>query len=368
MFLCGGVSGTSACEVSLVRARSRKPCELGKSFGCEGTSMWISSGCRGSFVCQGNHVTCGFSGLTYTGLRHECTCAMWHEGGTYLAGTGTAKLALPRGLIHDSAPQHPRLHEAGQGKPRFVPGSVNESLIATFAMWNLLDASMHELSPEQNYQTGYVRELQLRRMINLVRQPSVRVYCEIGFNGGHSAAAMLLANPALQVHSFDLMAWRYSNRSQDILKTMFGPRLTMHPGDSTLTVPAWTRRNPRECDVLFVDGDHTQSGARKDMVNMMWAAAPDSFAVADDINSDPGRALHALAKQGKLDVVESYGPFEAPSPHNPCMRTAKRGPYCAAWGFAVYVYPSNESKPRPHAMRTRDRRVARHALRGGGVY
>ena len=68
----------SGCEVSLRRRMSKKPCELGKSFGCEGTSMWISSGCRGKFVCQGNRVTCGSSGLTYSGLRHECTCAMWH--------------------------------------------------------------------------------------------------------------------------------------------------------------------------------------------------------------------------------------------------------------------------------------------------
>ena len=329
----------SGCEVSLRRQMSRKPCELGKSFGCEGTSMWISSGCRGKFICHGNRVTCGTEGLGYKTPRHGCTCALWHEGGTYLAGTGTAKLALPRGLIHDSAPQHPRLREARQGEPRFVPGSVNESLVATFTVWNLLDATMHRLSPEQNYQTGYVRELQVRRMINLVRQPSVRVYCEIGFNGGHSAAAMLLANPRLQVHSFDLMAWRYSNRSLELLTTMFGPRLTMHPGDSTRTVPEWTRRNPRECDVLFVDGDHTQSGARKDMLNMVGAAAPGAFAVADDINSSPGKALHALAAQGKLHVAESYGPFEAPSPHNPCMRTATRGLYCVAWGFAVYVYP-----------------------------
>ena len=51
-------------------------------------------------------------------------------------------------------------------------------------------------------------ELQLRRMIQLVRDPSVKTYCEIGVNGGHSAAAMLLANPELVVHGFDLMAWR----------------------------------------------------------------------------------------------------------------------------------------------------------------
>ena len=124
--------------------------------------------------------------------------------------------------------------------------------------------------------------------------------------------------------------------------------------------------------MLFVDGDHGQNGARKDMVNMMWAAAPGAFAVADDINSEPGKALHALAKQGKLDVVESYGPFEAPSPHNPCMRTAKRGPYCTGWGFAVYVYPPrNESGPGPNAMRTRDifkmARGTARAERGRGV-
>ena len=106
---------------------------------------------------------------------------------------------------------------------------------------------------------------------------------------------------------------------------------------------------------------------------MMWAAAPGAVAVADDINSDPGLALHALARQGKLDVLESYGPFEAPSPHNPCMRTAKRGPICAAWGFAVYAYPPrNESKPGPNAMRTRDslkkvRGTARTDRGGGGA-
>ena len=75
------------------------------------------------------------------------------------------------------------------------------------------------------------------------------------------------------------------------------------------------------------------------MARRLQAKFARNFAVADDINSAPGKALHALAAQGKLHVAESYGPFEAPSPHNPCMRTATRGLYCVAWGFAVYVYP-----------------------------
>lgn len=151
---------------------------------------------------------------------------------------------------------------------------------------------------------------------------------------------MLLANPHLHVHSFDLMGWGYSNETVRLLRTMFGKRLVMHPGDSTRTVPAWTQEAPHRCEVLFVDGDHSVRGAAIDMNNMRQAAAPGAMAVADDINSDPGRALESLAKDGSIEVLESYGPFEAPSPHNPCMRTAKRGPYCTSWGFAVYVYPN----------------------------
>ena len=68
-----------------------------------------------------------------------------------------------------------------------------------------------------------------------------------------------------------------------------------------------------------------------------------AYAVADDINSDPGKALDELRRQGSVLVLESYGPFEAPSPHNPCMRTAKRGRYCLAWGFAIFAYPEEGS-------------------------
>ena len=114
---------------------------------------------------------------------------------------------------------------------------------------------------------------------------------------------------------------------------------------------------------------HSQSGARKDMVNMRLAAAPGAVAVADDINSHPGHTLQTLAEQGTLDLLESYGPFEAPSPHNPCMRTAARGPYCASWGFAVYVYTtSNKSNPGFNVMRSRKivRTLARTGSGKGG--
>lgn len=73
----------------------------------------------------------------------------------------------------------------------------------------------------------------------LVSAPNVSTYCEIGFNGGHSAAAMLLTNPRVTVHAFDLMAWPYSNATSALISAQFGARFNMHRGDSTRTVPVW---------------------------------------------------------------------------------------------------------------------------------
>ena len=143
------------CTVTLLHTTSKKPCTPGVSFGCEGSTMWIGSGCRGKFQCDGHVVTCGFAGLAYSGPRHACTCAPVHFGGTFLAGTGTPSISLPADLIDQGAPLHPRLIQARQGDARFVPGSVNESLTATYAIWNLkrVCLKLHLTGPNSSYNT-----------------------------------------------------------------------------------------------------------------------------------------------------------------------------------------------------------------------
>ena len=82
--------------------------------------------------------------------------------------------------------------------------------------WNILDATMASAPSGQSgvfWQTGYVRELQIRRMVELAqRLPTERPvhYCEIGMNGGHSAVSMLLAHPNLTAHVFDPLEYDYS--------------------------------------------------------------------------------------------------------------------------------------------------------------
>jgi predicted O-methyltransferase YrrM len=328
------------CNVTLVRRTSKKACVASVSYGCIDQHMWIGPGCRGQFICNGLSITCGVPGRILEGIppRHFCTCTMAQRGGIF----GRSASAVPYADIPAALSAPPVLVQAKLGAARFLPSGNTETMAAIFTMWNLLDAMMALAEPGYAWQTGYVRELQLRRMVELVRQPDVRVYCEIGFNGGHSSAAMLLANPQLTVHAFDLMMWKYSNVTTSLLRTTFGQRFRLHPGDSAVTVPAWTREHPRKCDMIFVDGDHSLQGAMLDMVNMRNATREGGMAVADDINSDPGSALETLRGLDQLVIPESYGPFDAPSAFNQCMRGPSfRSPVCSRWGFALFKYRSD---------------------------
>ena len=79
------------------------------------------------------------------------------------------------------------------GRARFRPAG-DEVMPAIFATWNILDATMYARSRlihndssgkseeyvgrKHVWQTGYLREVQVRRMVQLVRRRNVRNYCE----------------------------------------------------------------------------------------------------------------------------------------------------------------------------------------------
>ena len=202
------------------------------------------------------------------------------------------------------------------------------------------------------YQTGYVREIQVRRMVELVRAPGMARYCEVGMNGGHSAVAMLLANTNVTVEVFDIMNLKYSWPVAQVLKAGFGDRFVLHPGKSGDTLPQWTtglRANGSHCDLVLVDGSHDASVAGFDLRQLRRAATPRTRLVVDDINMPPGRALAKEVERGRIQVLEQYGPFARNTRINPCMRTppgvpeegvrrqmrAKYNFMCPRWGFAV---------------------------------
>ena len=322
------------CAISLV-ADPEGACVLGKNYGCYTgeRKMWTIAPCKAQFVCEGFELQCRASRITEKpGRVHNCSCfeheQRLHAGMPMVVGTVPAEIA------------ESRLVEGNIRKPRFVANTTVEMLHATFTFWNLLDRVMLQ-SSHSNYQTGYVREMQVRRMIQLVNAPGVRTYCEIGMNGGHSASSMLLANPALTVHSFDIMYWNYSWPVANLLSTAFGSRFVLHPGNSRATVPQWHTELGSQaavCDMLLVDGDHSHSGAVADLQNFRPLAMRGAPVVVDDIATAPGAALKSLERSGLLLVRENYGPYDPPSRFNRCLRTYNRGVMCLPWGFSVVEY------------------------------
>jgi len=330
--------GTPSCTISLKEQTSKKSCIAGESFGCYdgGQMMWIAKGCRGDFVCNGAEVHCGTT-VSYlrttiegSGVGRNCTCLERERSGDYAADPSPVSTQLGSRRLNNDLPY---------GEPRFEPKSFDEAIAATFVFWDLLDALMFTNSPKQLYATGYVRELQIRRMIEMVRQPEVRTYCEVGLNGGHSSVAMLLANPKLVVHAFDLLAWPYSHPVVKLLKLRFGERFQIHAGSSHETLAPWAEsfsRNGSKCDLVFVDGDHGESGAYQDMADFRAALTPRTRVVVDDIAVGPGCVMRRLASLGIVRVAETYGPYDAPAKHNPCMRGKRSS--CLTWGFSVMLF------------------------------
>ena len=90
---------------------------------------------------------------------------------------------------------------------------------------------------------------------------------EIGFNAGHSALLMLLANPDLKLTCFDDLSHKYSQKCFDYLKYNFRDRITLVAGNSTDTVPKHNSTTPSEYDLIHIDGSHVPEIAEADLAN-----------------------------------------------------------------------------------------------------
>jgi len=130
--------------------------------------------------------------------------------------------------------------------------------------------------------------------------------CEIGFNGGHSAAIFLAAMGGKgRLTAFDFGEWAYSQTAISYVETLYPEgRLEFVKGNSAVTVPDWTQKNGRICDLFSVDGDHVYEGVKVDIKNAIKATRPGGTIILDDMNpaSDAGtrRAFDDAVKAGLL--------------------------------------------------------------------
>ncbi|CAM9779648.1 unnamed protein product [Ectocarpus sp. 12 AP-2014] len=139
--------------------------------------------------------------------------------------------------------------------------------------------------------------------------------CEVGFNAGHSSLNWLLySRPSTKVLAFDLGEYEYMRHALDFLQAVFPGRLEVLIGHSTETIPAYAvaeeaaGRDPHTCNVLFVDGDHTEEGAYADLINFRALASRDWNVLAIDDLEDPPeetawRRFRDEDKGGRLERV-----------------------------------------------------------------
>ena len=132
---------------------------------------------------------------------------------------------------------------------RFQPRTLQQYHAAVATVWNLLDRNIekaarncrsHQHCPGTPF--GYIRPAQLEHYSSFVWRKGPMRYCEIGFNGGHGTVAMLLANPKLQVHSFELGGYAYTAAAAELVHLYFGERFQYHLGNSQKLVPAFAEQ------------------------------------------------------------------------------------------------------------------------------
>lgn len=117
-------------------------------------------------------------------------------------------------------------------------------------------------------------------------------YLEIGVRQGRSMAMVAAGHPAVHVFGFDLWQQDYakmSNPGPDFVISQMKEIghvgvLRLITGDSHITVPAFLKSQPNlKFDLITVDGDHSEKGARADLETVLPRLAIGGMLVFDDV-------------------------------------------------------------------------------------
>ena len=123
---------------------------------------------------------------------------------------------------------------------------------------------------------------------------------EIGFNAGHSAAIMLLANPYLTIRAFDACEFDYSEPCLDFLNSVFRNRISLVRGMSQMTVPA---DGSQGCELLHIDADHSYGAVANDLANGLPKCARGATVIMDDYEAGNDVARATLERSDLVPLA-----------------------------------------------------------------
>ena len=112
---------------------------------------------------------------------------------------------------------------------------------------------------------------------------AVRRICEVGLNGGHSALAWLCAHPTAEYVSFDLLERNATEAAAAFLSRAFPGRFRLIAGNTLSTLPRLASSPPLGCDVISIDGGHTEEVAWNDLLHLRRHASGARTLIVDDL-------------------------------------------------------------------------------------
>jgi len=149
----------------------------------------------------------------------------------------------------------------------------------------------------------YSLRVKRRNLMELATK--ARNVLEIGFNGGHSALLILLANPQIKISIVDLFTSPYAEACFDYLNRCFPGRLVSLKGDSRDVLP---RLSGQKFDLVHVDGGKELT-LKEDLCNVAALVEDDHALVIDDTQNV---VLNNVLKQHEdLGVVDHRAFFAA---------------------------------------------------------
>lgn len=147
------------------------------------------------------------------------------------------------------------------------------------------------------------------RMHNLITLSSnANQIFEIGFNSGFSCLLFLIYNPKAKVIAVDIGLHAYVNPCYEYLREIFGDRIQLFIGDSTvlLSKDPVVRKCISESDFFHIDGGHSFDVALADIKNCHELAKEGAIVVVDDIQYlDVGKAWKECIDLGH---IQEYRP------------------------------------------------------------
>jgi predicted O-methyltransferase YrrM len=120
-----------------------------------------------------------------------------------------------------------------------------------------------------------------------------RVYLEIGVRRGRSVAMVASTAPKADLYGFDMWVANYAGIDNpgpefvesELRKLGASGRIEFVSGNSHETLPNFLTKYPElELDLVTVDGDHSDEGAREDLLSVLPKVARGGAVVFDDVS------------------------------------------------------------------------------------